>query len=365
MKKYICFTLFAVCAIFAYSFGRIHTDKQLSESFAFPVSLTQPIYTDADSLPQFSGTSARAACLIDAKSGAVLYSYNSDKRLPMASTTKIMTALTVLETLDPDKEITVPKEACGVEGSSIYLYPQEKITVKNLLYGLMLESGNDAASALAYACCGSEEKFAELMNGKAHDLGLIDTHFTNPHGLPDENHYTTAYELALIAAKALENEDFRTITSTATYACKVDGKSASRFFSNHNRLLRSYEGCIGVKTGFTKTAGRCLVSAAERGGRRYVAVTLGDGDDWRDHTAMLDFAFENFGCSEIAPKDSFTIYYRGKAYRNRDGIYLTVSKDENPSLCYKIDFSGRIADTVCFADGAEIGRFALEPDAKQ
>lgn len=357
MKKYICFTLFAITAFFAYSFGRIRTESFLLNGTAFPVSLTQPIY--ADPLPEFSGTSAHAACLIDAKSGAVLYSYNSDKRLPMASTTKIMTALTVLETLDPETEITVPKEACGVEGSSIYLYPQEKITVKNLLYGLMLESGNDAASALAYACCGSEEEFAKLMNGKAHGLGLIDTNFTNPHGLPDENHYTTAYELALIAAKALENDDFRTIASTASYSCKVEGKNASRFFSNHNRLLRTYNGCIGVKTGFTKTAGRCLVSAAERDGKRYVAVTLGDGNDWQDHTSLLDFAFENFGCAEIAPKDGILVYYRGKPYRNRDSVYLTVAKDKNPTLSYKIDFSGGIADAACYADGAEIGNFGL------
>ena len=358
MKKYICFTLFAIAAFTAYCFSRTRTENLLLNSAAFPVSLTQPIYTD--SMPEFAGTSAHAACLIDAKSGAVLYSYNSDKRLPMASTTKIMTALTVLETLDAKTEVSVPKEACGVEGSSIYLYPQEKITVKNLLYGLMLESGNDAASALAYACCGSEEKFAELMNSKAHGLGLIDTHFTNPHGLPDENHYTTAYELALISAKALENDDFKEITSTASYSCKVEGKNMSRFFSNHNRLLRSYNGCIGVKTGFTKTAGRCLVSAAERDGRRYVAVTLGDGDDWKDHTSLLDFAFENFGCAEIAPKDNFLIYCRGKAYKNPDAVYLTVEKGENPTLGYKIDFSGRIADVSCFADGAEIGNFGLD-----
>ena len=208
----------------------------------------------------------------------------------MASTTKIMTALLAIELLEPEAVVTVPKEAVGIEGSSIYLIEGEQITVSDLLYGLMLESGNDAATALAIAAGGTVEHFVAMMNERAAELGLEDTHFSNPHGLSADDHYTTAYDLARLTCAALENETFAEIVSCKTKTIS-DGK---RYLSNHNRLLRSYEGCIGVKTGYTIATGRTLVTAAERDGLTLVAVTLNDRSDWADHTKLLDYGFANY-----------------------------------------------------------------------
>lgn len=323
-----------------------------------PVSLTMPLYT-TEQTPSFSGDSAVSAALLDANSGALLYGKNENKRLPMASTTKIMTALVALDTLPLDRVIEIPKGAVGVEGSSIYLFEHEKITVENLLYGLMLESGNDAATALAIACAGDVESFADMMNSKAREIGLIDTHFTNPHGLENSEHYTTAYELAFLAATALKNPDFRRIVSTKSLAVKVCTGESSRYFVNHNRLLKSFDGAIGVKTGFTKSAGRCLVSAAQRNGETYVAVTLNDGNDWKDHTSMLDFAFENFDSVEIAAPNSFKLCRGGKIYSNPDGIYLTVSKDRVPEISYNAELSETTGQVNYSIDGQKMGSFGL------
>lgn len=236
--------------------------------------------------------SARAAALIDVDDGRVLYEKNANERLPMASTTKIMTALVALESASLDTVVTVHPDAVGVEGSSVYLTAGERLTLGELLYALMLSSANDAAVAIAIALGGSVERFAEMMNECAARLGLLNTSFKNPHGLDAEGHYTTALELARLTAHALKNDDLRRIVSS--YKQEISGPSGKRLLVNHNRLLRSYEGCIGVKTGYTKRTGRCLVSAAERDGLTLVAVTLNDGDDWRDHTAMLDYGFEFF-----------------------------------------------------------------------
>lgn len=236
--------------------------------------------------------SAQAAILRSAD-GAVLFEKNSDARLPMASTTKIMTALVAMEQLPADTVITVPKEAVGVEGSSAYLIEGEQITLGDLLYALLLQSANDAATAIAIAVSGSVEGFAELMNLRAEEMGLTNTHFCNPHGLDDPNHYTTAADLAEIAACALQNPEFRKIVSERK-AVTTSLSGVTRWFTNHNRMLMSYEGAIGVKTGYTMRTGRCLVSAAERDGLTLIAVTLRDPNDWRDHTAMLDYGFSRF-----------------------------------------------------------------------
>ncbi len=237
------------------------------------------------------GVSARSAVLIEAESGDVIFGQNEQARLPMASTTKIMTALVALESLPLETIVTITADAVGVEGSSIYLVEGEKLTLEELLYALLLESANDAAAAIAIAVAGSVAEFAELMNRKAAELGLTDTHFVNPHGLDHEEHYTTAYELAMITREALENPVFREICSTRRKTIPLHGSEGVRLLLNHNKLLDSYEGCIGVKTGFTKKTGRCLVSAAERDGVTLIAVTLNAPDDWRDHTAMLDYGF--------------------------------------------------------------------------
>jgi len=239
-------------------------------------------------------TSAESAMLIEADSGDVIYQKDADTRRGPASTTKIMTAIIAIERCPLDKVVTVAPEAAGVEGSSVYLYAGERITMESLLYALMLQSANDAAAAIAYEVAGGIDEFAALMNEKAAELGLKDTHFANPHGLDDEDHYTTARELAMIARYALGNETFKEIVSTKKKSIPMHNGEATRVLINHNRLLRTYDDIIGVKTGFTKKTGRTLVSAAERDGVTLIAVTLSDGDDWRDHRAMLDYGFEMY-----------------------------------------------------------------------
>jgi D-alanyl-D-alanine carboxypeptidase len=209
----------------------------------------------------------------------------------MASTTKIMTALIALENGDVADKVTVSSAAVGVEGSSVYLYADEELTLGELLYAVMLESANDAATAVAIDIAGSVSGFADLMNEKAEELGLSGTHFTNPHGLDNDNHYTTARDLAKLTAYALKNEAFREIISTRRITIPLHNGGGVRLLLNHNKLLRLYDGAIGVKTGFTKKSGRCLVSAATRDGITLIVVTLNDPDDWDDHSALLNYGF--------------------------------------------------------------------------
>lgn len=234
------------------------------------------------------GVSARSAILMDAASGEVLFEKNADQKSLIASTTKIMTGLLVAESGNLDEQVSIPEQATGIEGSSLYLKAGEVLTVRQLLYGMMLHSGNDAAVALAMAEDGSVERFVERMNARAAELGLVHTHFSNPNGLDDPENYSTARDLAALACAAMANETFRQVVSTKSIT--VGGHS----LSNHNKLLWSYDGAVGVKTGFTKAAGRLLVSAAERGGRRLVAVTIDAPDDWNDHAAILDYGFSQY-----------------------------------------------------------------------
>ncbi len=238
--------------------------------------------------------SARSAVLIELESGRVLLEKNANSRMGMASTTKIMTALTALTLAKPEDILTVPKGAVGIEGSSVYLTAGERLSVRELLYALLLSSANDAAAALALCLSGSIEAFADKMNECAAALGLKDTHFVNPHGLYDGEHYTTAYELALITREALKNDTLAKIFATYKTNIPLCGKENGRLLVNHNKLLRTYEGAIGVKTGFTKKTGRCLVGAARRDGMTLISVTLNAPDDWRDHTAMLDYGFAGY-----------------------------------------------------------------------
>lgn len=231
--------------------------------------------------------SAQSAVVIDADTGEVRYEHNADAVLPMASTTKIMTAIVAIEQGDIDRTYTVKPEYTQTEGSSMYLTPGETVSIRDTLYGLMLMSGNDAALAIAGEC-GGQEAFVQTMNDKAEALGLTNTHFENPNGLDGDTHHTTARELAELTAYALQNPDFREIVSTKNITC------AGRTMVNHNKMLSLYKGAIGVKTGYTKKCGRCLVSAAERNGRTLIAVTLNDPDDWNDHCTMLDEAFAQY-----------------------------------------------------------------------
>lgn len=227
--------------------------------------------------------SATAAVLMDADMGQVLYEKNGDRQMLIASTTKIMTALVVLEHAAPDDVITVTPDHMA-EGSSMYLRAGETVRVEELLYGLLLCSGNDAALALT-ECAGGLTPFVALMNEKAAALGMAHTSFANPNGLDADGHYSTARDMAVLAAAAVENPTFRRICSSRSVTI------GQRTMENHNRLLRQVEGCIGLKTGYTRAAGRTLVSCAERDGCRLVAVTLQDGDDWADHAALYDYGF--------------------------------------------------------------------------
>lgn len=249
--------------------------------------------------------SAKSAVVIDLSAKRILYEKDAFTKRGMASTTKIMTALIAIENLKLDEVITVSPYAAGTEGSSIWLSPGENMSVNDLLYGLMLASGNDAATALAESVAGSEAAFTLLMNKRAAAIGANNTNFTNPHGLPDENHYTTAYDLALISAEAMENELFRQICATQHKTISWEGSQWDRSLTNHNKLLKRYEHCVGIKTGFTKKDGRCLVSAAEKDGRCLIAVTLSAPDDWNDHIKILDFCFDKY--------KSFTVLEEGKS----------------------------------------------------
>lgn len=270
--------------------------------FCVPTRAT-PAQSGASAPPSVS---ARSAALINASDGSVYFAHNADERLGPASTTKLMTALVVAERCSADEVVCISPDAVGIEGSSVYLVANERLTVRELLYALLLSSANDAAAALAIFAAGSVEDFCVLMNDRAHAMGLRDTRFTNPHGLYDEEHYTTARELALIAAEVLRIPLLREIVSTYKQTIPHDGIPDRRLLVNHNKLLRSYEGAIGMKTGFTKRTGRTLVSAAERDGLTLIAVTLDAPDDWRDHTAMLDWGFESYEVVTFAEAQGFS-----------------------------------------------------------
>ena len=239
-----------------------------------------------------SEISARSAVLIDRTTGDILFSKNENRRMKPASTTKILTGIIALERCDENAVVTVSENAASAEGSSMYLKRGDKMKMGDLIYGLMLNSGNDAAVAISEYISGSEEKFATLMNQKAKEIGAKNSNFVTPDGLDDENHYTTAYDLAVIASYAMSNERFReTVSTVGKVAETLDG--VKKYMHNHNKLLKLYDGCNGIKTGFTKASGRTLVSSAEKDGMELIAVTLNAPDDWNDHRKMLDFGFEN------------------------------------------------------------------------
>lgn len=249
------------------------------------------------------GISAEAYILYDPVLGLVLEGKNTEKQMRIASTTKIMTALTALEFYDTDRVVKILPQYCGAEGSSVYLKPGEELTVRDLLYGLLLESGNDAAVALSYLLSGDMRDFVAAMNEKARDIGLAQTSFANPHGLDEDGHYSTAFDMAVLTAEAINNRAFIEICSAEKYTC------GTRYMKNHNKLLTMYPGCIGIKTGFTKEAGRCLVSAAEKNGRKLICVTLNAPDDWNDHITLYESIFsqteERILLSENAAFDAY------------------------------------------------------------
>ncbi len=279
-KKLSC-AILSLTALFCCSFGFIITTENYS--------------ADADGVSEI---------VMELDHATLLHGKNIDRKLPMASTTKIMTALIICEDCNLDEVISVPKAAVGIEGSSIYLKENEQISVRDLLYGLMLVSGNDAACALAIHHSKSVELFVEKMNQRANKLGAVNTNFTNPNGLPDENHYTTANDLCKIACSALKNETFAQVVSTKYY------KGEFRCFTNKNKLLNSLEGANGVKTGYTEKAGRCLVSSCKRQNMQVVCVVLNCYDMFERSANLINESFENFSVESLSKDKIFS--YKGK-----------------------------------------------------
>ena len=246
--------------------------------------------------------SALSAVLIDADTKAVLYGKNQDKRLAMASTTKIMTALLSLESDKKTEEFVVDSKAIRVEGSSMGLMEGDRVNLKTLAAGMLMLSGNDAANAAATFISGSNEAFSKKMNERAKAIGMKNTNFVTPSGLDSDAHYSTAYDMALLGAEAIKNPEFVEISSKSKYTVWFGAKPSRRTMHNHNRLVKEVEGCIGIKTGFTKKAGRCLVSAVTRGGRTLVCVTLNAPSDWSDHKRLYEYGFSLYTEREIEAK---------------------------------------------------------------
>ncbi len=310
-KKSLVLTLsliFAVLAVFLPTFPK-------KSAFAVP---QKPESAKGD-IPE-----SRAECVLEVSSRRILHEKAANTKLPMASTTKILTAIMIIDDLDLAKKIEIPLQAQGVEGSSVYLKAGEIYSIEELLYGLMLRSGNDCAVALALAHSGSIEAFAHKMNEKAAYLGARDSRFCNPHGLPAAGHYTSARDLALIAAYAMENETFRTIVSTKYYA--------PRNYQNKNKMLFTFEGAIGVKTGFTTSAGRCLVTSAERGGMKLLSVVLDSPMMYERTAQLLNGAFEKFRL--------YPLMQAGQTFENcfvMEDFCYPLSDEEKKKLAYKTE----------------------------
>ena len=266
--------------------------------------------------------SGESYILIDKDIGRVLLEENSHKKMPMASTTKIMTALIALEKGNLSDRIRVDDDAVGIEGSSIYLKKDEIITLKDLIYGLMLRSGNDAAVAIAIHVGGTSEEFVKLMNDKAKSIGALNTNFTNPNGLPDEKHYSTAYDMALITREAFKYEEFANVVNSKSY---TSDRVENNYFYNKNKTLWDYEGGNGVKTGYTMSSGRCLVSSASRNGLNLISVSLNARDWFNDNHKLLDYGFEKYSSSLIFDKGQFMKKVRVEK-GNRDYINLVAEE---------------------------------------
>ncbi len=317
-----------------------------------------------------SAISAQYACVMDAQTGKILYEKNGNETHSMASTTKIMTALLALENAAFNDIVTVSQNAAGTEGSSIYLSAGEKISMETLLYGLMLESGNDAAIAIAEHIGGSVEKFADMMTERAKKAGAAKTAFQNPNGLDAAGHYTTAIDLARITREALFNSHFTEIASTKHKNYPATETSKGRSFANHNKLLSTYNGCIGVKTGFTKKTGRCLVSAATRNHTTLICVTLNAPNDWNDHVELLDQGFSSVTARPLVIKDMVlkSIPIKNGSSKTLDllaaeDFFLTFEGKEGLSkvhLAYKLPANIEAPISA----GTPIGELAIHYDGK-
>ncbi|HEY8361401.1 MAG TPA: D-alanyl-D-alanine carboxypeptidase family protein [Tissierellaceae bacterium] len=296
--------------------------------------------------------SAKSCILMDANTGRILYEKNPHIKMPMASTTKIMTALIALEYGNLSDKVVIPAEAVGIEGSSIYLKEGEVVTLEDLLYGLMLRSGNDAAVAIAIHVGGSLENFIDMMNKKAMEIGAINTNFTNPHGLHDDLHYTTAFDLALITREAFKYEEFAKIVSTKNY---ISDRLENNYYYNKNKTLWEYKGGDGVKTGYTMKSGRCLVSSATRNNHRLIAVSLNASNWFNDNYKLLDYGFNNF--------KPYLIYDKGQFIKKLDLIngkkkYIDLVSDTSFTYLLREDEKDKIKITIEVPDSisAPVGK---------
>ncbi len=312
----------------------------------------------------YASTSAKAMCVMEAGSKRMLYHKNQSEKLPMASTTKIMTAITAIENCeDLDKPFEVSNKSIGISGTSIYLRKGEVMTMRDLLYGLMLVSGNDASVAIGEQISGSQNKFVELMNKTAIKIGAKNSHFDNTHGLDSKTHYTTAYDLALITSYALSNDTFRELVSTKnTKITNTDGKV--RYLKNKNKLLNSLDGCCGVKTGFTDDAGRCLVSACERDGMTVVCVVLNCGPMFEESRALLERAFKEYNLIDLTTSYTYNRYIdvnRGKTEKVEIGTtekyFYPLKAEELSKVSYEYDILDNIEAPV--NKGEEVGEIKI------
>lgn len=330
--------------------------------------------------PAKPGTSAEAAALIDVKSGRLLYAAQGDKRMRIASLTKIMTAIVAIEQGTLSDKVTVSKNAFGKEGSSIYLKLGEEISLHSLLYGLMLRSGNDAATAIAEHVGGSEEGFVFLMNEKAKELGMERSNFMNPHGLDNNEHYSTANDMAKLTAYALQNPVFQEIVKTEVKKVPNPNESWDYVWSNKNKMLNMYDGADGVKTGYTKIAKRCLVSSATRNGQQLAVVTLNDSNDWLDHRSLLDWGFAHYTLTPLIQKGEAVepglVAGHSFQYALADGENATITKTFQRQAAGTADYRLGLAGTLTLALGGKpIGsvpvynegspRLNQEPDGRQ
>lgn len=317
--------------------------------------------------------SGQAAIVMEVETGRVLFEKNTKKMLPMASTTKIMTALLAIENIPLDTKVKINPRAQGIEGSSIYLKAEEEISAIDLIYGLMLRSGNDSAEAIAYEVSGNIEQFAKLMNERAKEIGADNTNFVNPHGLHDKNHYTTAYDLALISREALKNPIFKEVVKARYWTADREGYN---YFANKNDILDICEGGDGVKTGYTTSSGRCLVASATRNDMQLVAITLNDYNWFSTSKSLLDNAFENYSPYLLFNKNQILTRVNvigGKkkevSVRPVKNIIIPIAKDEVKKLISVIDipenveapieFSKRAGKVTTYLDGKIINTVFL------
>lgn len=321
-------------------------------------------------------TSAASAVLIEAETGTVLYEKNADEQRAMASTTKIMTAILTIEAGDLDREFTVDSMAIMVEGTSMGLKAGDRVSRRDLLYGILLPSGNDAANAAAVSVSGSISAFVKLMNDKAAELGLVNTHFATPSGLDAQGHYTTARELAMLTAYAMKNETFCEVVKCRLAEVEFGNPPYRRTLYNSNKMLNRYEGAIGVKTGFTDNARRCLVSAAERGGVTLIAVTLNAGDDWNDHTKMLDYGFTRVSAYPLETGCSAKVSIAGTGRTvgvYADNVTMSLTPEQRtklerrvllPRMAYNGVLKGDVLGSIEFLlDGKVVRSVPLYADA--